>query len=37
VLRLPSVVDLDHDAVLRWLGPVIQRYLSDPEPNGDHC
>ena len=36
VLRLPPVVDLDHDAVLRWLGPVIQRYLSDPEPNGRH-
>jgi AcrR family transcriptional regulator len=35
VLRLPPVVTLDHDAVLRWLGPVIQRYLSDPEPN-DH-
>jgi AcrR family transcriptional regulator len=36
VLRLPPVVDLDRDAVLRWLGPVIQRYLSDPEPNGRH-
>jgi AcrR family transcriptional regulator len=33
VLRLPPVVDLDRDAVLHWLGPVIQRYLRDPEPD----
>jgi AcrR family transcriptional regulator len=35
VLRLPPVVDLERDAVLRWLGPVIQRYLRDPEPDGE--
>jgi AcrR family transcriptional regulator len=33
VLRLPPVVHLERDAVLRWLGPVIQRYLSDPAPD----
>lgn len=29
VLGLPPVVDLDRAAILRWLGPVIQRYLTD--------
>jgi AcrR family transcriptional regulator len=32
VLRLRPVVDLERDDVLRWLAPVIQRYLTDPEP-----
>ena len=34
VLRLPPVVDLDRDAAVRWLAPVIQRYLSEPDPDG---
>lgn len=28
VLRLPPVVALDGEAVQRWLGPVVQRYLT---------
>jgi AcrR family transcriptional regulator len=32
VLRLPPVVDLDRDAILRWLAPVIQRYLTEAPP-----
>src|SRR5207244_2355051 len=28
VLRLPPVVALDRAAVIRWLGPTIQRYLT---------
>jgi AcrR family transcriptional regulator len=32
VLRLQPVVDLDRDAILQWLAPVIQRYLTDPAP-----
>ena len=35
VLRLPPVVDLDRDAVLRWLAPVIQRYLTDREADDE--
>ncbi|OBK24062.1 TetR family transcriptional regulator [Mycobacterium asiaticum] len=27
VLQLPPVVDMDHDEVVEWLGPTIQRYL----------
>lgn len=30
VLRLPPIVDLDRDAVLHWLSPVIRRYLTEP-------
>lgn len=30
VLRLTPVTDLKRDAVLHWLAPVIQRYLTDP-------
>jgi len=33
VLRLPPVAGLERDAIVRWLGPVIQRYLKDPEPD----
>ena len=29
VLRLSPVVDLDRGAVVHWLGPVIQRYLTE--------
>lgn len=29
VLRLPPVVDLDHDGLVRWLAPVVQHYLID--------
>src|SRR6266480_2491344 len=29
VLRLPPVVALDRAAVIRWLGPTIQRYLTN--------
>jgi len=32
VLRLPPVVALGPDAVVGWLGPVIQAYLVDPAP-----
>jgi len=32
VLRLPPVVALDQAAVVAWLGPVVHRYLTDPEP-----
>ncbi len=32
VLRLPPVVALDRAAVIRWLGPTIQRYLTS-EPS----
>lgn len=32
VVRLPPVVTLDTEAVVRWLGPVIQTYLTDPAP-----
>lgn len=32
VLRLPPVVALDTVDVVRWLGPVIQTYLTDPPP-----
>jgi AcrR family transcriptional regulator len=32
VLRLPPVVALEPEAVVRWLGPVIQTYLADPAP-----
>jgi AcrR family transcriptional regulator len=32
VLRLPPVVALDRAAVVAWLGPVVHRYLTDPEP-----
>src|SRR3954453_16726485 len=32
VLRLPPVVALDLAAVVAWLGPVVHRYLTDPEP-----
>jgi len=28
VLRLPPVVALDRAAVIHWLGPTIQRYLT---------
>lgn len=31
VLRLPSVVAMDHSALVAWMGPVIQRYLTDPQ------
>lgn len=31
VLRLSPVADLDRDAVLYWLAPVIQRYLTEPD------
>jgi AcrR family transcriptional regulator len=27
VLRLPPVVDMTHEEIIRWLGPTIQRYL----------
>ncbi|MDI6103553.1 TetR family transcriptional regulator [Actinoplanes sp. NEAU-A12] len=30
VLRLPPVVTLDPDEAVAWLGPTIQRYLTDP-------
>jgi ABC-type Zn2+ transport system substrate-binding protein/surface adhesin len=33
VLRLPPVVALDRAAVVAWLGPVVQRYLAEPEPS----
>ena len=32
VLRLPPVVALAPEDVVRWLGPVIQAYLTDPRP-----
>jgi AcrR family transcriptional regulator len=32
VLRLPPVVAMDRAAVVAWLGPVVHRYLTDPEP-----
>jgi len=32
ILRLPPVVALEPEAVVRWLGPVIQTYLADPPP-----
>lgn len=33
VLRLPPVVALEPEAVVRWLGPVIQTYLAEPAPS----
>lgn len=32
VLRLSPVVDLNREALLHWLAPVIQRYLTEPAP-----
>jgi AcrR family transcriptional regulator len=29
VLRLPPIVSMPHDEVVSWLGPTIQRYLSE--------
>ena len=31
VLRLPPVVEMSRDEVVKWLGPTIQRYLGLPE------
>ena len=36
VLRLPPVVDLDANAVQHWLAPVIQRYLTEAQPDPAH-
>jgi hypothetical protein len=30
VLRLPSVAALDHEHLVAWLGPTVQRYLFEP-------
>jgi AcrR family transcriptional regulator len=30
VLQLPPVVDMTRDEVIAWLGPTIQRYLTEP-------
>ncbi|MFE1909116.1 TetR family transcriptional regulator [Streptomyces gardneri] len=32
VLRLPPAVEMSRDEVVAWLGPTVQRYLTDPEP-----
>ncbi|MEU9997903.1 TetR family transcriptional regulator [Streptomyces sp. NPDC048370] len=32
VLRLPPAVEMSTDEVVAWLGPTVQRYLTDPEP-----
>lgn len=32
VLRLPPVVDLTPESVVRWLAPTLQRYLTEPDP-----
>ncbi|MEU7074979.1 TetR family transcriptional regulator [Streptomyces narbonensis] len=32
VLRLPPAVEMSADEVVAWLGPTVQRYLTDPEP-----
>ncbi|GHJ12226.1 TetR family transcriptional regulator [Micromonospora sp. AKA38] len=32
VIRLPPVVDLDADELAGWVGPTIQRYLTQPFP-----
>lgn len=32
VLGLPPVVAMDTEAIVAWLGPTLQRYLTDPEP-----
>lgn len=32
VIRLPPVVDLDADELAGWVGPTIQRYLTQPSP-----
>jgi hypothetical protein len=29
VLRLPPVVAMDRDTLVAWLGPTLQRYLTD--------
>jgi hypothetical protein len=34
VLRLPPVVGLPAEEAAAWLGPTIQRYLTDPSPAG---
>ncbi len=35
VLRLPPVAAMDKDAVVAWLGPTVQRYLTGPRRDGD--
>jgi AcrR family transcriptional regulator len=30
VLQLPAALDLDPDEITTWLGPTVQRYLTDP-------
>ncbi|MGA4539308.1 TetR family transcriptional regulator [Uniformispora flossi] len=32
VLRFPASVELDREEIVDWLGPTIQRYLTDPTP-----
>ncbi|WP_062352211.1 TetR/AcrR family transcriptional regulator [Herbidospora yilanensis] len=32
VLRLPPVTAMDRDAVVAWLGPTLQNYLTGPRP-----
>ncbi|MFF8835338.1 TetR family transcriptional regulator [Streptomyces sp. NPDC015130] len=32
VLRLPPAVEMSRDEVVAWLGPTVQRYLTDPAP-----
>lgn len=29
ILRLPPIVDMTHDEIVWWLGPTVQRYLSE--------
>lgn len=35
VLRLPPVTAMDRDAVVAWIGPTLQNYLTGPRPGGD--
>jgi Tetracyclin repressor-like, C-terminal domain len=32
VIKVPAVADTDPEALVRWLGPTLQRYLTGPAP-----
>lgn len=34
VLKVPPVVAMTADELIAWLGPTLQRYLTDPAPSG---